>query len=74
MTLRNLLSGEGSSKAVRAPMKKRENQNSRETSHFYRLPRVRRASGARFAGETIPDTLAVEKRRIGNYEQNGRVE
>lgn len=26
VTLRNLLSGEGSSKAVRAPMKKRENQ------------------------------------------------
>ena len=73
MTIGNLFEGEGAYKAVRAPMKKREKQNSCVTSHFCRLLRVRRATGARFAGETIPDTRAGEKRRIGNYEQIGRV-
>ena len=73
VTIGNLFEGEVPCKAVRAPIKKREKQNSRETSGFYRLLRVCRASGARFAGETIPDTRSDEKRRIGDYEQIGRV-
>ena len=73
VTVRNLFNEEGPCKAVRAPMKKRENQKSRETSGFYRLLRVWMASGARFADETIPDTQADKKLRIGDYEQIGRV-
>ena len=74
VTIGNLFDGEGCCKAVRAPMKIRGIQNSRVISGFCPFLSVRRGTGARFAGETIPDTQADKKRRIGDYEQSGRIE